>query len=427
MKPLPLDPSPRSYPKNVLLCARSERAASCAPAVQSFEDVKGWLLHDAMRIDDLMLLFEEFLWRCRAAGLPIDRSTLHVGTLHPRMVGLAWNWNAADGLCDEVAAFAGALSQDAFTKNPLYKVLVEGDTVRIRLDVDDNANAYPLMRELADQGYTDYTSFPLSASGNRHNGITFATKHPGGYPEDKVRESLDLVELFALHVEKHIVQRIARNVADTYLGPLAGRRVLEGEIRRGDGEAIDAIIFVSDLRGFTTLADKLEGPDVTGLLNAYFERVSEAIEENGGEILKFIGDGILAVFPRDMPCASTAALTASRQALRAIQAFNDDPGDAFPDRSLWSPLRLGIGLHKGDVFFGNVGGMERLDFTVIGRAVNEAARVEALCKPLAKPLLITEPVAKDLPKMERKSLELMGHHQLRGVENKVAIFSSKDA
>ncbi|MTH95458.1 adenylate/guanylate cyclase domain-containing protein [Roseibium sp. RKSG952] len=425
MKALPIDPAPRSYPEHVLLCDRSQRGAACAPAQQTTDEVRQWLLHEAIHADNLMLLYEEYLWRCRAAGLPIDRSSLHVGTLHPQMVGLAWNWKADDAVCDEVAAFAGALSQDAFTKNPLYKVLVDGETVPLNLENREEADAYPLMQELAAEGYTAYTAFPLSSSGKRFNGITFATKHPGGYPEDKVAVSLELVNLFALHIEKHIVQRIARNVADTYLGPLAGRRVLEGEIRRGDGEAINAIVFVADIRDFTGLADRLSGPELTAVLNAYFERLSSAIENHGGEILKFIGDGVLAVFQQGEAAASQAALAAAEDALQAIDDLNRAPDGDLPDPRAWQPLKIGIGLHKGDVFFGNVGGADRLDFTVIGRAVNEAARVETLCKTLSRNLLLADPVVQDLPETDRERLELMGHYDLRGVAQPVAIYSPR--
>lgn len=427
MKIRNIDPSPRGYVTDVVLLKRSRRGPACAPPVQTIDDVRYWLLHEAIHIDDFLPFFEEFLWRCNAAGLPIDRSTLHVGTLHPRMIGFAWNWAVSDEICDEIAAMPEALLADAFTKNPLYKVMVEGQTVQADLTRSDGIAASPLMRELADEGYTEYTAFPLTAGGDRQNAITFASKRLGGFPADKVTDARQLLEILALHVEKHIVRRIARNVVDTYLGPLAGQRVLDGEIRRGDGEAIDAIIFISDLRGFTRLADRMSGPDVTGVLNAYFDRVSVAIADHGGEILKFIGDGILAVFQAGEGGASpaAAALAAASEALAALEALNAAPDDGLPAKERWAPLKMGIGLHKGDVFFGNVGGRDRLDFTVIGRAVNEASRVEALCKEIGRPLLLTDPVFEQLDQATRDRLELMGHHELRGVEHKVAIYSPR--
>ncbi|GAB4528965.1 MAG: adenylate/guanylate cyclase domain-containing protein [Roseibium sp.] len=422
-----LDPSPRSYAPHVHLLKRSDRGPSCAPAEQSLADVQAWLLHEATRIDDVMLMFEEFNWRCKAAGLAIERATLHFGTLHPRVIGFSWFWSSQDALCDEIAADAGAITQDAFTRNPLYKVMMEGVTIKVDLETQDGRASSPLMQELADLGYTSYVGLPLSASSETYNAMTLATMRPGGFPPAEKANIRSLIDLLALHVERHIVQRVARNVADTYLGPIAGRRVLDGEIRRGDGEAIDAVVFVSDMRGFTQLADRLSGPQVTALLNAYFDTVSGAILNHGGDILKFMGDGILAVFDQKTlgeAAAANAAVTAARAALAAIDDINRSPPDGLPDPDVWHPLRIGIGLHRGEVFFGNVGGEERLDFTVIGRAVNETSRVESLCKPLSRELLLTEPVRDALSGELKSGLNAMGEHALRGVGKPVAIFAA---
>ncbi|WP_420412101.1 adenylate/guanylate cyclase domain-containing protein [Roseibium sp.] len=423
----PLDPSPRTYAANVQLLARSQRGPACAPDAQTLEDVKNWLLNDATEIDDVMLMFEEFMWRCQAAHLDIDRSTLHIGTLHPRVIGFSWFWSAQDSFCDELAADANALQHEAFTKNPLYKVMAEGEFVKVDLETKEGLNAFPIMRDLAEQGYTNYVAIPLSASGTMNNAMTLATTRKGGISPEQKEEIRSLIELFALHVERHIVKRIARNVADTYLGPIAGQRVLDGEIKRGDGEAIDAVVFMSDMRGFTGLADRLSGAEVTAILNAYFDRVSTAVLNHGGDILKFMGDGVLAVFDQKTlgrQAAADAAVNAARAVLSSIDELNDAPSDTLPDPALWHPLKIGIGLHMGEVFFGNVGGEERLDFTVIGRAVNETSRVEALCKPLGQTLLLTEPVRSALPDGLKSGLDPMGDHVLRGVGNPVAIFSA---
>ncbi|MCV0428151.1 MAG: adenylate/guanylate cyclase domain-containing protein [Roseibium sp.] len=422
-----LDPAPRSYVSNIYLLDRSNRGPSCAPARQSLKDLHDWLLHDATQIDNVMLMFEEFMWRCKAADLGIDRCTLHVGTLHPRVIGFSWVWNSQDQLCDEIAADANALTQSSFTLSPLYRVMKEGETIKNDLESEEGRNSAPLMGELAEQGYTAYVAMPLSASGEMHNAMTFATKTPGGWPSVDKDQIRSLIDLLALHVERHIVQRIARNVADTYLGPIAGQRVLDGEIRRGDGEAIKAVVLMSDMRGFTQLADRLSGPEVTAILNAYFDRVSAAVLAHGGDILKFMGDGILAVFDQQVlgeNAAANAAVKASRTALAAIEELNEAPIEGLPDPAFWQPLKIGIGLHRGEVFFGNVGGEERLDFTVIGRAVNETSRVESLCKPLGRELLLTEPVREALSGDLQTELNAMGEHALRGVGKPVAIFSA---
>ena len=422
-----LDPAPRSYAPHVYVLNRSKRGPACAPAHQTIGDLHNWLLHEATQIDNVMLMFEEFMWRCKAADLGIDRCTLHMGTLHPRVIGFSWFWSSLDELCDEIAADAGAVNEAAFTRNPLYKVIMEGQMIRVDLETEEGRSSSPLMQELADEGFTTYVALPLSASGKTFNAMTFATTRPGGFETTDKEEIRRLIDLLALHVERHIVQRIARNVADTYLGPIAGRRVLDGEIRRGDGEAIQAVVFMSDMRGFTQLADRLSGPEVTAILNAYFDRISDAVLSHGGDILKFMGDGVLAVFDQNVlgeAAAATAAVKAARTALEAIEALNDAPPEELPDVTLWHPVKIGIGLHRGEVFFGNVGGEERLDFTVIGRAVNETSRVESLCKPLGRELLLTEPVRNALAGDLRTSLDEMGEHALRGGGKPVAIYSA---
>jgi adenylate cyclase len=256
-----------------------------------------------------------------------------------------------------------------------------------------------------------------------HNAVSIATKQAGGF-SDADRANIDRVlKLFGLHVERHIMLRIAANVLDTYLGEAAGKQVLRGSIKRGAGEAIRAIIWASDLRGFTDLSDRLAGPDIVALINAYFERLAGAVMAESGEVLKFIGDGLLAVFPyarfNSEQVAAEAALTAAQRALRAVEDLNQVVPPDLARIEGWRPLRTGIALHEGEVFFGNVGAPERLDFTVIGTAVNTASRVETLTKTLGRPILITEPVARRLG----SPLDDLGAHALRGLATPLAIFS----
>lgn len=420
------DPAPRSYAPFVYIQDRSRRGPACAPVEQSVAKIIDWLLHEASRIENVLYMFEEFLWRCRAAGIPVDRSSLHIGTLHPRIIGFSWVWNSSDEFCDEVIAEAGAMTAPSFTRNPLARVMETGQTLQVDLRTAEGRAAFPLMQELADEGYTEYAILPLTTAGDRHNAITFATRHPDGFPETVAEDTRMLMDILALHVERHILQRIAQNVVDTYLGPSAGARVLSGEIRRGDGEAIDAVVWMSDLRGFTTLSDRLEGPQVSAVLNTYFEIVSDAVLDHGGDILKFIGDGILAVFPTASTNGAGAgerALAAARSAIARLEDVNANPTPELAEIAGWAPLKMGIGLHEGEVFFGNVGGESRLDFTVIGRAVNETSRVEALCKELKRPLLFTEPVYRSLTPSQRSEIELMGSYKLRGVEKDMPIYT----
>jgi adenylate cyclase len=219
--------------------------------------------------------------------------------------------------------------------------------------------------------------------------------------------------------------RISGNALDAYLGPNVAARVLAGSIKRGSGDAVRAVIWVADLRGFTHLSDRLQPADIIALLNAYFEVMAGAVLAQGGEVLKFIGDGLLAVFPFESfgtaAQAARAALEAAHQALRGLDRLNAQPPSQLAGVDGWRPLRAGIALNEGEVFFGNIGAPERLDFTVIGAAVNEASRVEALQKTLKRDILITEAVAKHLD----GALDHLGAHQVRGVSTPISIFSPR--
>jgi adenylate cyclase len=197
--------------------------------------------------------------------------------------------------------------------------------------------------------------------------------------------------------------------------------VLKGDIKRGSGEPIRAMIWLSDLRGFTDLSDRLAGGDMLVLLNAYFEIFAGAVLAHGGEVLKFIGDGVLAVFPlgEDARAAGNAALAAAEQAQAGLRRLNSQPCAALAGVDGWRPLRAGIALHAGEVFFGNIGAPDRLDFTVIGPAVNEASRVEALQKSIGRAILITAAAARHI----NAPLEPLGAYPLRGVAAPMAILS----
>lgn len=418
--------TPRQFPRGVTIVRQSSRGAASAPDANSFADIATWLLKAAARETEMLLLFESFLWRLIAAGIPLDRASLHIGTLHPQLLGFAWNWRREDATCYEVKVQHATSETDSFKLNPLARIFTTGEPLR-RNPQDAEAQAeFPMMAELAEAGITDYVALPFSSGTGYRHAMTLATKHPDGFPHAAGPEVRDVLDLFALHVERHIAQRIAENAVNAYLGDVAGRKVLSGSIKRGNGEAIRAVIWVSDLRGFTTLSDHLSGADMIVLLNAYFETLAGAVLTHGGEVLKFMGDGLLAVFPigaeRSAEAAARVALAAAQQAERDLDALN---GGALPQLASidgWHPLRTGIALHEGEVFFGNIGAPERLDFTVIGPAVNEASRVEALQKKLGRSILITEAVARHLD----TPLDHLGEHELRGVSLPVAVYSPRN-
>ncbi len=418
----PIDPYPRTYPAFVSLLRRG----TCdRGAIGSSDraDIESWLLSEAGEENDLLALFQQFVWRLVASGQPLHRASIHVGTLHPELLGYAWNWEHDDGYCDEVKIDEASLQTDAYRRNPLFRVIEHGELFRGRIETDGPGDS-PLLRDLAKKGITDYAAIPLHAVGRHHNAATVATKQVGGFPDRQFEEIERHLRLLALHVQRHIALRIAENTLTTYLGQAAGSQVLKGSIKRGSGAPIDAIIWASDLRGFTHLADRLDDRDMIAVLNAYFERLAGAVLDHGGEVLKFIGDGLLAVFQfakfDSRQAAAKAGLAAAEAALAGLDELNADM-EVLSEIAGWRPLRTGIALHLGEVFFGNVGAPRRLDFTVIGRAVNAASRVEGLSKSLDRPVLITKGVADllDVP------LEDLGRHELRGFSEPVAIYAPK--
>ncbi len=418
-----IDPAPRRYPSAVTLLRRAARGPAAAPAIADIAQLEDWLLGEALAEDDMLGFFERLVWGIVATGIPLDRASLHAGTLHPQLYGYAWNWNRADGLCDETVVAEAALKSDSYRRNPIFQVIEYGKRFRGRTDDPAMRQQYPLMADLAAQGIVDYSVLPLFAGAPYHNAVTVATAVAAGFSESEYTQIERILRLISGHVQRYVAQQITANVLDTYLGPAAGMRVLRGNIQRGAGTAIRAIIWSSDLRGFTDLSDRLAGDDMIAVLNAYFECMVAAILAQGGEVLKFIGDGLLAVFPyagfSDEAAASRAALAAAQTALANLRSLNDGPPPALAALPHWRPLRSGIGLHEGDVFFGNVGAPQRLDFTVIGRAVNTAARIESLSKELGRDILLSEPVARHI----EAGLDDLGLHTLRGLKDPIRLFS----
>lgn len=418
------DPAPRQYPDLVALLRRVKTGSVQRVAETSVASICRWLLHDALRQDDFLLLLRDYLRQLLEAGFDIERVTVHVGTLHPQLLGFYWYFQRGDGIVDELKVHIDGYDAPRYRRSPLAGVIEHGRT--FRADTADAAlqARYPLLADLAAEGIREYCVLPLGTGKAYHNAITLGTVRESGFDASALADIVTTLELFALHVERQILRMVAENVLDTYIGPAAGRKVLSGSIRRGTGEPMVAVIWVSDLRGFSALTDRLPSTDVLAVLNAYFECLTASITRHGGEVLKFIGDGLLAVFPfqRDggERAAAHAALSAARSALRALDEINRQPPPALADKIRGHPLRTGIALHHGEVLFGNVGGAERLDFTVIGRAVNEASRIEQLTKELGCPILVSEPVARLLD----ARLVHRGRHVLRGIAAPVAVYQA---
>jgi adenylate cyclase len=427
MAPLYLDPAPRSYPDFVHLLARAERGKAAAGNAVSFKDLEDWLLGDAINEDSMLSLAESLAWRMVAAGLPINRATVSVGTLHPQLSGFSWQWQLSDGLCDEIVIKAMSSETDAYQRSPLKPVIEDGQSLFLDTRILENQEQYPVLAELMEQGIVHYAALPMPKriGANRYDVVTIATDAEEGFTIEQQQQLDRILKYLALHVHRHVARRIAENVMSVYLGASAGKQVLEGSITRGSGNPIQAVIWCADMRGFTELSERFTGPRVNQILNGFFEQLVSAVTVNGGDVLKFLGDGVLAVFPYECKVteenAARAAMTAADQAMRNLDAFNDNPPEGLRDLEGWKPIRCGIAMHVGEVFFGNVGGSDRLDFTVIGSAVNEASRLETLTKRVMRPIVMSEEVAERL----EIPLDDLGHHDLKGLSEPVRVFAPK--
>ena len=416
-----IDPWPRKYAPGVQLLHRRTFELNQQESLD-IEEVERWLLGAASKTVSAHALVEAFACRLARAGLGVARMILNVGTVHPQAYGYAWHWNTLDGICDEIQISEDTLLSDQYRQNPICRVIEFGEEVRVQLQQKSADSQSPLMAELAEAGFSEYIAIPLSASGEKHNAVTLATLQDGGFTQPQLASLSRLLDIFALQVERHIVSRIAQNISYTYLGRMAGERVIKGTIKRGTGLSIRAIVWSSDMRDFSSLSEQQDNRVVVDVLNGYFSVLADAVIRNGGDVLKFVGDGMLAVFPLEEfsspEGAALAAAKAAREAVEDLETLNQE----MWQQAQWRTLQTGIGLHLGEVFFGNIGAAKRLDFTVTGEAVNIANRIEGLCRPLKRDILLSTPVAALLG----EGAESLGVQALKGVQKTEEVFSLFD-
>ena len=402
--------------------ARQVPVVALARDAPHADDPVTWLTSEARAAGSLGEIIDGLAQRLRNAGVPLTRFSLHVGTVHPQLLGYGCVWSHRTGYCGEFEVRHAALDADSFKRSPMRLVMEERAFVRRDPRLPEARAEFPLMSDLHAEAITDYVARPLGVIGEVYSAVTYSTDSPRGFADVELAMIERMLPTLLLNVDARIMRSVASNVLDAYVGPRAGARVLRGEIVRGRGEPIDAVIWISDLRGYTALSDRLPNTLMIRLLNAYFESLVGAILAHGGEVLKFIGDGLLAIFPVDASSPGTAAqaaLAAANAGLAGLAAFNEDAGKSLDLDSEWPALQTGIALHRGEVFFGNIGAPARVDFTVIGAAVNLTARVEPLTKELGRPVLVTEEVAK----LSAAPLLSLGTHALRGLAKPIAIFA----
>jgi adenylate cyclase len=383
-------------------------------------DVARWLLVDGPHIDSEIELFDELCWRLLGDGVPLWRASLHIGTLHPQIRGLGARWWRDRKVIEDYRILHGSESTDEYRLSPIRTTVERGTPVRRRLDAA--VTEFPLLEKIRQAGGTDYLAMALNRTFRRFPAVAWATDQPGGFSDAHIAKLEEINPALAAIAETRAVRRISANLLDTYLGPQAGRRILAGQIFRAQGERMRAVIMMTDMRNFTGLSDRLPGDAVIELLDDYFDAVVSPIEEKKGEVLKFIGDGVLAIFPaeddEDFAPSSLRALEAATEGLERLAAINV----ARHERDE-TQLRIGIGLHLGEVIYGNVGAVDRLDFTVIGPAVNLASRIEGLTKRLLRPLLTSSAFAEICP----RPLVSLGFHPVRGLYHPEEVFGLPDS
>jgi adenylate cyclase len=401
-----------------------------------FAELSAWLTQAGLAGTSEIEIVSGFCERCVAAGVPVARALMFVDTLDPVHEGrlLRWGYGPTasplvdygrthlDALAPSNSEFLDVDAAQRWRETPHYKMLQTGDSfLRRRLDVTAT-DEFPTLSDFLAAGMTDYVAIisrfaPEGVIGEM-DGVysSWATRVPDGFSDDHIAALQQLAPYLALAIKSVSLARMTGTLMETYLGRGAGQRVLGGRIVRGIAERIDAVIWFSDLRGFTRITDTAPEQAIP-LLNDYFDAIVSAIHEHGGDVVQLVGDGAFAIFAaEDRARGCGAALSAAIAAREGVVELNRRrAADGKPITDMY------LGLHVGEVFYGNVGSRERLAFPVIGPAVNEASRIAAMCRSVDQPLLISSAFA-DVGDIKRR-LVSVGRYALRGVARPQELFT----
>jgi adenylate cyclase len=367
-----------------------------------------WASVEARGVSSSAELVRSFGRMLRQAGVPLHRVHLPLRARHPLVRVAGWQWrHTSKG--DHVFAFSiedsDAAWRDQYERSP-YPLLIDQGVACVRRRLLEPAcpDDFGVLAELRQIGATDFLALAGELREGERVGVTFTSRGPDGFSESDVETLQAALPLLLVHLELHLARELAGTVARTYIGRRTGSRVVDGDIRRGEVQRIEAVVGFCDLRGFTAASAVRAPEDVTALLNAWFDAIAAQVDATGGEILKFIGDAALVVWPveSDPRDACARAVRAAREL-----AVTLPPG-----------LRGGFSLHRGEVAYGNIGAADRLDFTVIGAAVNLASRIEGLCAAIGVPWLVSSAVAEPLD----EALEDYGVHALKGIAEPVRVW-----
>lgn len=390
--------------------------------------ISDWLVTKGLRGLDEMEIVNGFCLRCRQAGLNIDRALALIDTLHPVYEGRAFQWDnnqvpARDAF--EYGPSNEGVSAENWERSAFFHLRMnEVNEVRRRIGFGDPADFFGL-DTLVENGHKDYIAMIHRFAPESHIGDMdcfyshWATTDDGGFDDEALAALRQLVPILALAIKSGSLTRISRTIAEVYLGEDAAQRVLEGRISRGKAERISAVLWYSDLQNYTQISDNLPPDEIIPFLNDYAEAVIDSIHEVGGNVLKLIGDGTLAIFKaEEREEACSRALTAQKSLREKLDGINERRrAEGRPTTEVY------LGLHIGDVFYGNIGSDERLDFTVIGPAVNEVSRIASMCRFVDRSVIMSQHFVASAPPPHYAEVVSIGRYALRGVKRAQELFT----
>jgi adenylate cyclase len=393
-------------------------AESGSSRTGNIDAIVAWLIDGARSASRSEDVLAELCNRLVAASLPLWRVAVYVNTIHPEIMARRFVWRPG-GEADVAEAPFAMLTDDNYLRSPIVRIRKTGETIRRRLADPDCPMDYNFLEELRAENVTDYLALPLNFTNGEIHAATFTTRQAGGFTDAEIGALEAIVPPLSRVAEVRALRRTAVTLLDAYVGHDAGERILAGRIRRGDTEAIRAVIWMSDMRGFTTLADRVAPEALIALLNRFYDCLVPAIEAERGEVLKFIGDGLLAIFRigEDAEIGEVCA-----RALRAARAAKAKVETLAVDAAIEAPLRFGLALHVGEALYGNIGGGARLDFTCIGPAINMAARLEKLTSKLGCVIVGSSAYAQHLP----EAFTALGAFELAGFRSAETVYGLRE-
>ncbi len=391
-----------------------------------FAELALWITEAGLAGESEIAMLGGFCERATRLGLPFARAAVFLDTLHPIHEGRGVRWERDGGAPRIIEYGRTSVGEEAqrWQQSPFYRLFHSQESVLRRRLTAASESEFAIFPELRAAGITDYVAMINRFAADGVIGemdcvySSWQSDHPEGFTDGDLATIRRLMPFLGLALKSRALARIAETLLETYLGRDAGQRVLHGRIERGITDRIETVLWFSDLRNYTRISDTAAPEQIIPLLNDYADAVFSAIESEGGDVLKLIGDGVLAIFPaaeRHRACAAAlAAATTARERVAALNARRFAAG--LPTTEIY------LGLHVGEVFYGNIGSQERLDFTVIGPAVNEVSRIAAMCRSVDQPLLLSSAFAAAVPEEQRRFASV-GRYALRGVGRPQELFT----